>query len=104
MTVMEEEKMAENAMKMGKILQKGLGEMDKDVVISYRGKGLLNAIIINNDRIDAFDFCLKLKDNGLLSKPTHDNILRLAPPLVITEAQVHESLEIINKTIKEIKN
>lgn len=101
--MLEEEKLAENAEKMGSILRKGLAELDKEIVISHRGRGLLNAIIINNDRIDAFDFCLKLKDNGLLSKPTHDNILRFAPPLVINEAQIHESLAIINKTIEEIK-
>lgn len=103
LTVLEEEKLAENAEKMGRILRQGLAQLDKDIVISHRGKGLLNAIVINNDRIDAFDFCLKLKDNGLLSKPTHDNILRLAPPLVINEAQICESLDIIKKTIKEIK-
>lgn len=103
LTVMEEEKLADNAQKMGNILRKGLSQLDNEFVIAHRGKGLLNAIIINNDRIDAFDFCLKLKDNGLLSKPTHDNILRLAPPLVITESQIHESLDIISKTIKEIK-
>jgi len=56
------------------------------------------------ERIDAFDFCLKLKDNGMLSKPTHENILRLAPPLVITEPQIYESLDIISRTIKEIKS
>ena len=103
LTVLEEEKLAENAAKMGKILRAGLSNLDKDIVISNRGKGLLNAIVIDNDRIDAFDFCLMLKDNGLLSKPTHDNILRLAPPLVINEAQIAESLDIINKTIKQIK-
>lgn len=103
LTVLEEEKLAENAEKMGKILRQGLSNLDKDFVLAHRGKGLLNAIIINNSRIDAFDFCLKLKDNGLLSKPTHDNILRLAPPLVINEQQICESLDIISKTIKEIK-
>lgn len=87
---------------MGKILRKGLGELDKDIIISHRGKGLLNAVVINNERIDAFELCLKLKENGLLSKPTHDNILRLAPPLVITEEQIHESLDIIRKTLKEV--
>lgn len=102
--MLEEEKLAENAEKMGNLLRKGLSQLDKDIVVGNRGKGLLNAIIINQDRIDAFDFCLKLKDNGLLSKPTHDNILRLAPPLVITEAQINESLDIISKTINEIKN
>lgn len=100
--VVEEEKLAENAEKMGQILRKGLGELDRDIVTSHRGKGLLNAIEINNKRIDAFDLCLKLKENGLLSKPTHDNILRLAPPLIITEHQIYESLDIIRKTLKEI--
>lgn len=103
LTVLEEEKLAENAFKMGNLLRKGLGQLDKDIVLANRGKGLLNAIIINNERVDAFDFCLMLKENGLLSKPTHDNILRLAPPLVITESQIYESLEIISKTIKQIK-
>jgi ornithine--oxo-acid transaminase len=101
--VLENERLADNAEKMGKILRQGLGEMDKDIVVAHRGKGLLNAIVINNERIDAFDLCLKLKDNGLLSKPTHDNVLRLAPPLVITEEQICESLDIIRRTIKEIK-
>lgn len=102
LTVIEEEKLTENAENMGRILRKGLGELDKGIVVGHRGRGLLNAIIVNQDRIDAFDLCLKLKDNGLLSKPTHDNILRLAPPLVITEAQINESLDIIRKTLKEI--
>lgn len=101
LTVIEEEKLTENAEKMGQILRKGLSELDKDIVLANRGRGLLNAIIINQDRVDAFDLCLKLKDNGILSKPTHDNILRLAPPLVITEAQINESLDIIRKTLKE---
>ena len=101
--VVEEEGLSQNAEKMGKLLRKGLGELDSEFVISNRGKGLLNAIVINSDRIDAFDFCLKLAHNGLLSKPTHDNILRLAPPLVITESQIFETLDIINKTINEIK-
>ncbi|CRK86236.1 CLUMA_CG000174, isoform A [Clunio marinus] len=103
LTVIEEEKLAENAEKMGKILRQGLGQMDKDFIEAYRGRGLLNAIVINREKISAFDFCLKLKDNGLLSKPTHDYILRLAPPLVINESQINESLDIINKTIKELK-
>lgn len=102
LNVIEEEKLTENAEKMGNILRKGLSELDKNIVIGHRGRGLLNAIIINQERVDAFDLCLKLKENGLLSKPTHDNILRLAPPLVINEAQINESLEIIHKTLKEI--
>lgn len=103
LTVLKEEKLAENAEQMGQLLRSGLAQLDEDVVLGCRGKGLLNAIIINNDRVDAFDFCMKLKENGLLSKPTHDNILRLAPPLVINQSQICESLEIISKTIREIK-
>ena len=110
---------------MGELLRNGLGKLDKNFVVGYRGKGLLNALIINNGdykeifisfdkflfcfnlfilgRIDAFDFCLKLKDNGLLTKPTHDNILRLAPPLVINAGEVEEALSIIEKTINQVK-
>lgn len=102
--VVEEEGLAQNAEKMGNILRKGLGELDTDFVISNRGKGLLNAVVINSNRVDAFDLCLKLARNGLLSKPTHDNILRLAPPLVISESQINEALDIIKKTINEIKS
>ncbi|MEO0334534.1 MAG: aminotransferase class III-fold pyridoxal phosphate-dependent enzyme, partial [Bacteroidota bacterium] len=66
-------------------------------------KGLLNAIVINDspDSGTAWNICLKLKDNGLLAKPTHGNIIRFAPPLVITEEQLHECCDIIEKTIDE---
>ena len=74
-----------------------------DIAVSVRGKGLLNALIINNkNKKDlAWDICLKLAENGLLAKPTHTNIIRFAPPLIITREQMDESLEIIRKTILE---
>ncbi|TMW50668.1 hypothetical protein DOY81_004236 [Sarcophaga bullata] len=96
--VLLEEKLAENADKMGALLRKELATLPKDVVSVVRGKGLLNAIVINSKH-DAWDVCLKLKDNGLLAKPTHGDIIRFAPPLVINEAQLMESVDIIKKTI-----
>lgn len=96
--VLEEERLAENAERVGRVLRNELNKLPKEVVTLVRGKGLLNAIVINK-KIDAMDICLKLKENGLLAKPTHDYIIRLAPPLVITEEQIHECADIISKTI-----
>ncbi|BFF97154.1 ornithine aminotransferase mitochondrial [Drosophila madeirensis] len=96
--VLQEEKLAENAYKMGELLRNELGQLPKDVVSVVRGKGLLNAIVINQ-KYDAWNVCLKLKENGLLAKPTHGDIIRFAPPLVINEAQMLESIDIIKKTI-----
>ncbi|XP_013107431.2 ornithine aminotransferase, mitochondrial [Stomoxys calcitrans] len=96
--VLQEEKLAENAEKMGQLLRSELSKLPKDVVSVVRGKGLLNAIVINS-KFDAWDVCLKLKDNGLLAKPTHGDIIRFAPPLVINEAQMLESVDIIKKSI-----
>jgi ornithine--oxo-acid transaminase len=72
-----------------------------DLVKSVRGKGLLNAILINDseESSTAWDICVSLKENGLLAKPTHGNIIRLAPPLVMTEEQMHECCDIIERTI-----
>lgn len=74
-----------------------------DLIIKVRGKGLLNAILINDtpDSSTAWNLCLALKENGLLAKPTHGNIIRLAPPLVITEEQLLDCVKIIEKTILE---
>jgi len=96
--VLEEEKLADNAEKLGHILRDELKKLPKEIVTLVRGKGLLNAIVIN-EKIDGMDVCLKLKENGLLAKPTHKQIIRLAPPLVITETQLHECIDIISKTI-----
>ncbi|XP_039488176.1 ornithine aminotransferase, mitochondrial [Drosophila santomea] len=96
--VLQEEKLAENAFKMGELLRGELSTLPKDVVSVVRGKGLLNAIVINQ-KFDAWQVCLKLKENGLLAKPTHGDIIRFAPPLIINETQMRESIDIIKKTI-----
>jgi ornithine--oxo-acid transaminase len=72
------------------------------IVLSIRGKGLLNAIEIDNNKKNdlAWDICLKLKENGLLAKPTHGNIIRFAPPLVITEEELDKCIQIITSTLK----
>ncbi|XP_052121103.1 ornithine aminotransferase, mitochondrial [Frankliniella occidentalis] len=96
--VLIDEKLTQNAEQMGKLLRSELNTLPKDVVTLVRGKGLLNAIVIGKG-IDAWDVCLRLRDNGLLAKPTHGDIIRLAPPLVITEQQVREAVNIIKTTI-----
>lgn len=105
--VVKEEGLAENADYLGTIFRK---EMEKliertDLVRLVRGKGLLNAIVINDteDSSTAWNICLALKENGLLAKPTHGNIIRFAPPLVMTEDQLLECIAIITKTILEFE-
>ncbi|CAL1526755.1 unnamed protein product [Lymnaea stagnalis] len=100
--VLEEENLADNAEKLGEILRKELTKLPKDIVSVVRGKGLLNAIVINAE-FDAWEVCLKLRDNGLLAKPTHGDIIRFAPPLVITEEQVQECIEIISRVVLNFK-
>lgn len=103
--VIKDEKLAENAERLGVILRKGLNEIaaKNNLITLVRGKGLLNAIVINTDEDSdlAWEICLKFRDNGLLAKPTHGNKIRLAPPLVMTESQIQECLEIIEKSLKE---
>ncbi len=102
--VVKEENLTENAFKMGEILRKELRSIDTDMITLVRGKGLLNAIIIKpKNGMEAWDVCLKLRDNGLLAKPTHGDIIRFAPPLVITEEQIMECVSIIKKTFAEIE-
>ncbi len=105
--VITEENLANNAEKMGIIFRKELTEFAKtnDLVKLVRGKGLLNAVLINDteDSSTAWDICMKLRDNGLLAKPTHGNIIRFAPPLVINEEQLTDCIGIIKKTITEFK-
>lgn len=105
--VVEEEQLSERAEKLGELFRKEIKKViDKtDLVHSVRGKGLLNAIIINDSQHSptAWNLCLALKENGLLAKPTHGNIIRLAPPLVITEEQLMECVAILEKTILEFK-
>lgn len=98
--VVLEEKLAENALRLGEIFRTEMEAIDSDMISLVRGKGLLNAIVIKpKDGIEAWDVCLKLRDNGLLAKPTHGDIIRFAPPLVITEPQLMECIQIIKKTI-----
>ncbi len=101
--VIKEEKLAERAEELGKVFREELKKIDSDRIELVRGKGLLNAVVIKpmNGKT-AWDVCLALRDNGLLAKPTHDHIIRFAPPLVITEEQVREAVEIIKKTILEL--
>ncbi|MGG6232098.1 ornithine--oxo-acid transaminase [Tenacibaculum sp. SDUM215027] len=105
--VVKEEKLAENAERLGKIFREELAEFAKenDLVNLVRGKGLLNAVVINDSEESdtAWNICLKLRDNGLLAKPTHGNIIRFAPPLVMNEEQLRDCVEIIKKTITEFK-
>ncbi|XP_066548980.1 ornithine aminotransferase, mitochondrial isoform X2 [Amia ocellicauda] len=98
--VLEKEKLAENAEKMGRLLRSELMKLPSDVVTTVRGKGLLNAIVIKETKdYDAWKVCLRLRDNGLLAKPTHGDIIRLAPPLVIKEDEIRECVDILQKTI-----
>ena len=98
--VVKDEKLAANSQRLGEILRRELAAIDNDMITLVRGKGLLNAIVIKpKDGKEAWDVCLKLRDNGLLAKPTHGDIIRFAPPLVITEEQLMECVEIIKKTI-----
>lgn len=100
--VVKEEKLAEKAEALGKIFREELRKIDSDMIVLVRGKGLLNAVIIKpKGGKEAWDVCLALKENGLLAKQTHGDIIRFAPPLVITEEQLMECIEIIAKTLKE---
>jgi ornithine--oxo-acid transaminase len=107
LTVVKEEKLAENAQYLGEIFRKEISEFanNNDLVKSVRGKGLLNAILVNDteDSTTAWDICIKLRDNGLLAKPTHGNIIRFAPPLVMNKEQLMDCIGIIKKTITEFK-
>ncbi len=98
--VVKDEKLAENAERLGQIFREELRKIDSDMIELVRGKGLLNAIIIKpKNGKEAWDVCVKMADNGLLAKPTHGHIIRFAPPLVITEDQLREAIEIIKKSI-----
>jgi ornithine--oxo-acid transaminase len=105
--VVEDENLAENAHKLGVLFRAEIQKLvaTSDLVKQVRGKGLLNAIIINDSQESstAWDICIKLRDNGLLAKPTHGNIIRFAPPLVMNETQLLECVAIIRKTILEFK-
>jgi len=98
--VIREENLADNATALGEIFRNELKKMNHPMVSIVRGKGLLNAIVIEpKNGKTAWDVCVALKENGLLAKPTHQHIIRFAPPLVITEKQLRESIDIIRDTI-----
>jgi len=103
--VLEDENMYSNSFKLGKILLaelKKIQEERPDIVLNVRGKGLFAAIVIKEQPgKTAWELCLALKEKGLLAKPTHGDIIRLAPPLLITEKQLMECVEILRKTVME---
>ncbi len=102
--VIKDEKLEENAERLGKIFRERMKAIKSDMVELVRGKGLLNAVVITpKNGKTAWDVCLKLRDNGLLAKPTHEHIIRFAPPLVINEEQLIEAIGIIEKTLKEFE-
>ncbi len=102
--VVKDEKLAQNARVLGELFRKKLNEyiQGSSIVNLVRGRGLLNAIVINDseDSSTAWDICMALKENGLLAKPTHGNIIRFAPPLVMNEEQLLDCVAIIIKTLK----
>ena len=98
--VVKNEKLSEKAQELGEFFRSQLKKIDSDMISEVRGKGLLNAVVIQpKNGKEAWDVCLKMAENGLLAKPTHGDIIRFAPPLVITKTQIEECLEIIKKSI-----
>ena len=87
---------------MGSIVRGELQKIDPNIVKLVRGKGLLNAVVIA-EQYDAWDVCVQLAKNGVLAKPTHGDIIRLAPPLTITETELRKALDIIKDTIMSFK-
>jgi len=102
--VVKEENLAERAYKLGEIFRRELKNIKSDMIEEVRGKGLLNAVVIKpKNGKTAWDVCLAMKDNGLLAKPTHDHIIRFAPPLIITEEQLMEAVEIFKKSLTALE-
>jgi len=105
--VIKDEKLTQNARRLGDIFRKEMQKLvdETDLLRLVRGKGLLNAVVINDsqDSDTAWRLCLALRDNGLLAKPTHGNIIRFAPPLVMTEEELMACVEIIVRTVREFK-
>ncbi len=105
--VIVDEKLTQNARRLGKIFRSEMNAFIKEskIVKLVRGRGLLNAIVINDteESKTAWNICLRLRDNGLLAKPTHGNIIRFAPPLIINEDQLHQCIQIITSTLKEFE-
>ena len=101
--VVKDEKLVQNAEKMGKIFREEIEKINSPFIVQVRGRGLLNAIVTKPvEGKTAWDICLKLRDNGLLAKPTHDHIIRFAPPLCITKDELMEAIAIIKKTFEQM--
>ena len=105
--VIRDEKLTQNARRLGKLFRAEMQAYidQSSIVLKVRGRGLLNAIVINDseDSKTAWNICLKLMENGLLAKPTHGNIIRFAPPLIMTEEQLRECIAIIISTLKSFE-
>lgn len=102
--VVKEEKLAERAETLGKIFRDEMSAVDSDMIELVRGKGLLNAVVVRpKNGKEAWDVCVELANEGLLAKPTHQHIIRFAPPLVISEEQLREGIEIIKKVFKKFE-
>jgi ornithine--oxo-acid transaminase len=105
--VVKDEKLADNAERLGKIFRSELAKYieTSNIATLVRGKGLLNAVVINDteESDTAWNICMALRDNGLLAKPTHGNIIRFAPPLVMNEEQLLDCVSIIIKTLKQFE-
>ena len=101
--VIKTEKMVENSFKLGEILRAELAKLNSPFIASIRGRGLLNAIVIKHENPEAaWDLCLHLKELGILAKPTHGDKIRFAPPLIITEAQIKEAVQLIGKGLEQL--
>jgi len=101
--VVKDDKLCERAERLGKIFRDEMNKIDSDMIQLVRGKGLLNAIIIKpKNGKEAWDVCVKMAENGVLAKPTHQHIIRFAPPLVITDEQLMEAIKLIEKSILEM--
>ena len=102
--VIKDEKLAENAERLGKIFREEMEKTNSDMIELVRGKGLLNAVVIKpKNGKTAWDVCVAMKENGLIAKPTHEHIIRFAPPLVINEEQLHEAIAIIKDTLTQFE-
>jgi len=98
--VLKDEQLADRAEALGELLRNGIRQLQSPYIKTVRGKGLLNAIVIDHPRPEAaWELCLELKTHGLLAKPTHGDKIRLAPPLIITETQIQEAVAILEKSL-----
>jgi ornithine--oxo-acid transaminase len=103
--VLKDEKMAENSEAMGILLREGLKDIQSPLIKTIRGRGLLNAIVINHPNPNAaWELCLLMKENGLLAKPTHGDKIRFAPPLIITKEAIETCVGIIAKSLNQLSD